>query len=402
MGLGVRLEHVILYPLALYTVFLYAFSPQSLIKQQLLLFSLWGTMAILFLIRSLAEVGEGLNITRFLSDSENFLQPLAILIFFLFLHKFADSKEYKKRIQKTFNVIVFMLCLNTLWSLVNIFTDMTAINVLFWGSADSVSSRAITNGRFSGIFNQPMEAGVAYSLGLMIWLYLMSYRRKVVMRNVLGMILLVAGGLLTVSKVFLFGGLPLFLLGVFLNKNVRNTLLKIIFIITIVGYGAYYFFLKTWTGFDYLLRFFGSNQDFITLLTAGRFGDNSQQAEFFAVAWKDNWLLGQGFGAYEIYDSAYFNIFANGGLIGMVLYVLVLLMLVTLCVLYVSNQGFTPETKLFLGIVIMVTFAGFGAPVFTLNRVSILVWVTLGMLIQYNASKFLISNFRSSKVSKAS
>lgn len=381
-SLGIRVEHLIIYPMVFGLLFLYILQPQPFGRHSFIVFNLWLVMTTYFVLRTVLDSQRTAPLTRVISGAENFIQPLGILFVLIMMHKLATGEEIQERMLRTFRIIVILLCVNSIWSLISIAVDTTAINVLFWGGEGSVSSRAITNGRFSGIFNQPMEAGVAYSIGSLLWLYLMNFKSKVKSIDIFKMLLLAVGGLLTVSKIFLFGGIPLFLLGVLMNKKVRAATLKVLTVATLLGTAAYYFFLKTWTGLEYLLRFFGSNQDFITLLTAGRFGAGAQQADLFEVAWNKNWIIGQGFGAYDIYDSAYFNIFANGGTLGMILYVSFLLALLFMALGYLNRFGITPETKLFAGVVILVIFAGFGSPVFILNRVSIILWVTLGLLLQ--------------------
>ena len=90
-----------------------------------------------------------------------------------------------------------------------------------------------------------------------------------------------------------------------------------------LGYGVYSLLSNTWIGFSYLFRFFGSSENIITLLTAGRFGEQSQQAMLFEKVWKENALFGSGFGSNDVYDSGFFHFFANGGIVGLIFYILI-------------------------------------------------------------------------------
>jgi hypothetical protein len=150
------------------------------------------------------------------------------------------------------------------------------------------------------------------------------------------------------------------------------------------GYISYYYLFKTWTGLGYLLRFFGSNENVISLLTAGRFGgERNQQAGYFYEVWKESPLFGRGFGVTPVYDSAFFQFFATTGIIGLVLAVAVLFLLVFMSFKFLKQNKNKAESKLFFLITMLIIGSSLGSPVFTLNRVSIVLWVFLGLLHQY-------------------
>ena len=385
LGLGLRLEHLLIYPFSLLFFMIFLLKKQFLIKNVFVLFSIWLVSAIFLITRTLLEGLSSEAFLGFVAEVESFIQPLAVMSAFLFLTIKFSENEAKSRIITACKVLIIMLSLNSMWSIINIFIDLSSINSYFWGSSDgSVASNAITNGRYSGIFNQPMEAGVMYSLGLFTWIYLSENVNIFKLKYTVALFLMIIGGLLTVSKVFLFGGLALFTLGVVFNKRIWKLVFSLTFWSLIIGVPAFYYLTKTWDGLNYLLRFFdSSNADFLYLITAGRFGANAQQFGLFSGVWDTHPLIGTGFGKNPVYDSAFFYFFGNGGLIGLMFYLSILVILSSLSLkFFVANKG-NSESKFFIFIFLLVVGASFGTPILTLNRVSVVLWVFIGLLVQY-------------------
>src|ERR1700722_686582 len=112
-------------------------------------------------------------------------------------------------------VVIVGMSANTVISIAQLATRRVAVFSLlprFWdapGSPGSVAVNAAGNGRLTGIFDQPAEAGVAYGIALFCLIYLMRERRVRASIAALCAALLIAGGTLTVSKIFLLGAIPL-------------------------------------------------------------------------------------------------------------------------------------------------------------------------------------------------
>lgn len=109
--------------------------------------------------------------------------------------------------------VVGLTALNGVVSIASAFTDTTPWLTSFWSDnalgSTSVAVRALAGHRYSGIFNQPYEAGVAHSVGLLLWCYLFVRKEARTSWLVLLAVPLLVGGLLPVSKVFMLGGFPL-------------------------------------------------------------------------------------------------------------------------------------------------------------------------------------------------
>lgn len=381
-GLGLRLEHIIIYPLFLILMLVLLLKKKVFIKDLFVLFSIWLSALTLITIRTV--LGEDASFIQYLPDLESMIQPLVIILLFSIIFVNFSQNEAENRLIKACKILITMMSLNTVWSIISMFVDLTPISMYFWGGAeDSVSARAMTNGRFNGIFNQPMEAGVLYSLGLLCWIYLSEKINIFKFKYTISLILMIVGGLLTVSKIFLFGGIGLFFIGVLSNKKIWKLIFSLTFTGLIIGVPAFYFLTKTWTGLDYLLRFFGSNQDIITLLTAGRFGEQSQQAQLFGEVWNENPLIGGGLGVHEVYDSGFFYFFGTGGTIGLMFYIILLLTFVGMALKYFIYNKRGSESKFFFLITLLIIGSSLGAPVLTLNRVATVLWVFIGLIIHY-------------------
>lgn len=387
ISLGLKFDSVVIFVFGVLFILYALLLKEDRIKVSLFaMLAAWVSAFVYLLMRTLFV--DGIPFSSVAAEIKNFAHPIAIMAVFTFVFskKFIDSS--KDLIKNSCVVLIVLLCLNTLWTFIGFFTDLSAINQWFWRGDESVASRAMTNGRFSGIFNQPMEAGVAYSIGLFAWLYLVENKfMKIRLRSTLMLLLMVAGGLLTVSKVFIFGGLLIFFVGVVVVKEIRKKIIPLSILSFIIGFPVFYFLLNTWEGVSYLFRFFGSNSQqngLLNMLTAGRYGGESAQQEvFFERIWDAAPVFGEGLGSQEVLDSGFFHFFATGGVIGLLFYIGILATLTYTSIKFILRTNISSESKLFLAIVLLVIIASFGAPVFTLNRSSVIVWVFISVLVNY-------------------
>jgi hypothetical protein len=129
-------------------------------------------------------------------------------------------------------VIVAAMTANAVLALAQLaFSDVTLGGFLppFWNTASQtiavpVARLAAENGRYTGIFDQPAEAGLTYGLALLCVIYLV---RRGVQWQLAGVCaaVLVAGGALSLSKTFLLGALPLAAWMVARSSGVRMRIL---------------------------------------------------------------------------------------------------------------------------------------------------------------------------------
>ena len=248
------------------------------------------------------------------------------------------------------------------------------------GTAGStVAERAATMGRFSGLFNQPAEAGVAYGLGGLAACYAWRYRP---LRVYLLLVPIIIGGFLCVSKVFILGAMPLILWQAWRLKRGKLTLLLIsgVALLGVVQTG----FVQQWSGLAFLTRLFRPyNQDWISLYSAGRFGTGATLTAVTDEVTRINpWF---GFGAQGLqvaYDSGFVEALVLGGLVGATLYGLTLI-----AILLMARTDRDAARRGFLTTVgIFAAGASLGVPALTANRAGSLLWllVALGALAHQN------------------
>lgn len=386
-GLGVRLEHIVIYPLATIMVFALLVNKRDhLYKEPLSLMMIWGFLFAILSVRSLTDANTQLSST--LSGVDSMLFPIAIMLFFTSKLYENSYKKSQQRIIILCKTLIFLLSLNTLWILVGFYVDLSFINQFFWGSVDSVARRAATNGRYSGIFNQPMESGLMYSLGMFAWLYVVEKAKKVKLKHTVPLVLLFTGGFMGVSKVFIFGGVALFFVGLILSRQLIKRPIRLVAGIVVVSVPTYIYLNNKWSGMDRLLGYFDLDRFSLSFLTAGRFGGGAQQSQLFSGVWEVNPLIGLGFGNFSVFDSAFFYFFGSGGILALSIYIFILLTKAYISLKYIKVNRFGAESRIFMLITMLIIGSSIGAPVLTLNRVSTVIWVFIGLLLQHYHIKF--------------
>lgn len=377
---GVRMEHLIIYPSVALFIIYALLTMKKMITNYFFIFLIWVVFLAITLTVTRFNNGESFNI---LGDVESFITPMLLMILFLFISGNQNKVTVEETLIKSSKTLIVMLVFNTIFIIYSMFNDVTQLGAMFWGGESTVAHAAMTNGRYSGVFNQPMEAGVAYSIGLLAWLYLSEKINTSTFKYTLSLFLMVIGGLVTVSKVFIFGGLGLFFLGALINKSLRKRIIKLMIRTLIIAVPGFFLVFRTWSGLEYLLRFTTPTEGFLTMVTAGRFGEESQQASLFSEVWSENPIFGRGFGVTEIYDSEFFRFFAIGGTTGLILYGIIIVILIYAGIKSIKINRFKEESKLFILLIVLIIGTGIGAPTLTLNRSSVILWVFIGLLFQY-------------------
>lgn len=386
LSVGLRVEHLIIYPLSLLFILLYLFKRGLFILKPLfLLFIFWFSTFSLILMTTCLKNNDT-TLMSVLPDIENFMQPIALMSLFMVVLYPLSEVDMQNRLEAVCKTVVVLHCLNSLWIIAGFMIDTTPMNTYFWGGGEhSTAANAMQMGRYSGIFNQPSEAGMTYSIALLAWLYLLQKSSKLSFTHSITLIIMIMGGLVTVSKIFILGGIPLFLLACVTGGIRISKLLKVAGPITILTFLAFKFLETSWDGMDYLLRLFDYNSqtNFLDLFTAGRYGEGSQQGNLFAEVYDTAFLLGTGFGQHPVVDSGFFHFFGNGGIIGLLFYLAILLTFVFMSIHFLRIFKTTPETRFFIFLTLLIIGGSFGVPVLVLNRVSIILWVIVCLLLQY-------------------
>jgi hypothetical protein len=301
------------------------------------------------------------------------------------------ASDYGVRLLETvLKTLIVVLCVNSLLAVAQvagIAPQFTEVFLPRSGDGMNVAERARMANRFSGVFNQPAEAGLAYAVGLMSWIFL--HRSGLVSGALAGLsgALLVIGGLMPVSKTFILGGLPLAILyyGATLlqTKNLRGTAWYLVALGALTGIAVLVGRLAEmwWTGAARVGRLItpaSHNEGLIRLYTAGRFGgSDGTVGQYAGQVAEANVLVGIGVGHGLTVDNAYLEIFALSGAFGLAAYGVMLMAL-----LVAAARVKDPGLRMFVGaLLVVIVGAGLGAPVLTLNRAGTQLLVVLSVAV---------------------
>jgi len=394
---GLRTSHLILYSLFLVALLIHATRRPSLIKISpfIPLVFLWGLLLLWYYLSSVVSES-GFDYVKILAMADNIVAPVAIiLIMTAFLRK-ATAQIISNILIQVCNLLSILLAINSLLILVNFFWDISFFFAFFQPASDpirgtTVWERSLTMGRYIGLFVAPFEAGVTYTLGIIVWLYV---RRKQISSSFfqqacLG--LMIIGSALSVSKTSIFA-VPLIIGYAILNfrhiKNIFNWRLAVIILLIAQLYIRGKDF---WSGSNLFMRYFSLEYFSLSLVSGNRYGSDSFGVmQKFKAVWSQSPLfgfgIGHGFGAVNptVADSAYLEVFWIGGLVALIIYFLIF------CFLFrpgLVNFKISEEAKFLTMLNIYVALAGLGAPVLTLNNISIIFWILTSLL-------FIIINFQ--------
>lgn len=414
---GLRLEHFVIYGSLIYVMIseISLFKYVKKIDNLLILMVLCLAVALWILTVSLPNIIGGSSAYKILSAMENFTQPIALIVVISSVVGKLDRTSRLNLLRIASISIIVLLCINSFLAISEVFFDTWPFLQYFVVAGNdglsivSVSELALTMGRFSGVFNQPAESGLAYSIGLLVWVYLATTSKRISSLGWASLIMLTIGGSLSVSKSFILGGFPLAMLYWFwiaLSRlRIRISTLIGGLIWGLGGGVALSFIIELWEGFNFFSRLFvldNINEGIVELFTGGRFGgDESGVILHFAEVWSKAPLTGVGVGLIneQALDNALIEYFLYGGIIGLAFYIAIILV-----IFWVAFRGLKSDPvhgKLLMSLWILINGAGIGAPVLTLNRSSIFLWiiliVTFGVISKKKSlllSKVNISQFQ--------
>jgi hypothetical protein len=415
LAAGARTEQLVIYGSAGAIVLIQRTRLVQQLRPALPLVVLLGTYAALVLATGLVVE----NHTKWESGSlvagtDNVLLPLAILVVVTYWATLCDAAVVLRTAAWT--VAIAMVC-NAVIAIVTNYAGSITPPLLgrFWTSGGAevvVAELSAANGRFSGVFNQPVEAGVAYSLALLCVLYLMrgDRDRRLLLLGMLALV--IVGGLLTFSKVFLIGGLfigLLFALGDRANRwwSVTVSFASVVLFSTLSFFGL----AGSW-GASYFIGWYRDSiergDSLVYTLSAGRFGTHvgtgtlptmpgggtdsggdpsvaTMPTEGAGVVIREildhHPLLGVGARGLQVsYDTTWIEALIVGGVLGVLLIVAIHAYLVVRWVRLRPLMDRSAWT--FAGAVIcLVLGSSFGMPSLTGNRESALLWIFLGTLL---------------------
>jgi hypothetical protein len=310
-------------------------------------------------------------------------------------------------------VMVVGLSLNSVLAVISSYTGLDRLPFLayFWtasGGGESVAELAAGNGRFSGLFNQPAEAGVAYCLAAFCLVYLVSAGSAGSRATWLPCwVLVMLGGLMTQSKIFMVGGLAVTVVLVLLARRER-VVLGLSAAVTVVG--AIVVGTRGWLGewgtsgtFGWYAASIDAGDSWIYTITSGRFGaaggggapvptttENGETViepggllKLGELVLDEHPLFGVGASGLTVsYDSTWIEAVIVAGSVGVIL---VLIVHLGLLVRWIRLRAVHSRNEMILAgaVVLLAWGSSFGMPSLTGNRESSLLWIFLALLVVF-------------------
>ncbi len=406
---GIRLDQILVYMLTLILIpqFLLKVSEEKFNKWVLSLFFVYLAIVVLVLVRSSFNVHE--DILGTLQEVEALLQTLCVMFLIIIGLQGKNHGQISELISSSLFLCLVMLSLNTflvlgslffdLWPLIKILSGQSAIPMM----ESKVWLRTINAGRPVGVFNMPFESGLAYSLGLLLYVYMAanSHRRPRKFFRAILVALVIVGGWMSGSKVFLFLGIPLslmYLLVWWIFYEKRKGVQLISSIVALVMLLFVFFALTSFQEVGLMSSLFKTDylqeKPALQVISGGRFGKNTQTKieMHFLEAW-DQRYFGQGIPLNYAVDNAYLQMFAYGGFTTLFLYFLWLALPVIFSLQVLKYKP--GESLLIIMLVALAVGSGMGAPVLQINRVSILLCCFLFMLVALlKAKTYVISEYK--------
>lgn len=395
---GLRLEHFVIYGTFLWVIVLKTISGRNAKKDRnvFLLLGLCFAAALWVSISTLKNLSWATPY-GVLAGLENFIQPIALIVVIISVMDRLERVERLNLLRVAGIATIVMLCINAFIAALSMFYDLWPFLEYFVvGELDlengltTLSQVAATGGRLLGVFNQPAESGLAYSIALLIWAYLATISKRINLIGGFSLILLLIGGFLSISKTFMFGGFPLSILYYIWTGPIRFRI-RINTLITVSSFGLGMVVVlslladllaESWKGFEFFLRYFNlaifDNGIFevLDLLTGSRFGNGeSGVGLLFAKAWMEAPIMGFGVANAQGLDNGFLEFFFYGGIVGLAFHIA--LLLVILWVAFVGLRSDPNRGRLLFTLWILIIGASIGAPAITLNRASIFLWIIL-------------------------
>lgn len=374
---GIRTEQLVIYLLlvALVPATFLRFRPQGTLRFLVpwVAYILVGLVAVIFPLSKAAPFGPG----GLLAGLDNVLLPLAIMLLIWSVVADFEARELLILVAK---VLAWGMAINGLIAMVMIHVDLTSVLRPFWTATDvvqgsTVAERAATLGRFSGIFNQPAEAGYLYGIAGIV--AILVYRHRALLLSAI-LIAITIGGLLSVSKVFILGALPfviLYWLWAF-RRRIMVPITAGVALLAILSSPL----ITAWAGLGYLTRLINpfGDEGVIGFYTAGRIADGSMMMKVIEAAIVFNPFVGVGAGGWRVeYDSVIAEALVTTGIIGLALHLLVLVALFTLPFGLINWH----ERVFTFFFALITAGAGLGFTPLTANRTATFAWMLIALLV---------------------
>lgn len=385
----IRIEHIYLYSLFIISMFRIAITKNKyfLIKPNFL-FIILMILYIFWIITVTILQNNFNNIIQIVAELESYILPIIVIIVTTTFFKY-DKSNVDIKICKIFSTFILMLSINSVIAIISMLVnDISFLQMFHTGNIHngsvSVAYKSFTMGRYTGIFNQPLESGVTYSLGLISWVYIYGNKKNKII-DYINLMMLIIGGVLSVSKMFIIGGIPISILYYISTSNFEFKIKPFKILLIPIMILPCIFILNKWNGLNYFFRLFNLkyiyNEGIFNILTGGRFGSqNATLTSKFKLILNESPVYGFGLASSNGFDNAYLQYLHQGGIIGLIIYLMLILVIVWIGIELVK-LNLIKDAKLIGCIVLIILILGIGGPIITLNRFSSIIWMILSVLV---------------------
>lgn len=386
-SLPVRVEHFVIYIgfLVILLCFVFEKTYPLFDKRSYLLFF----FVIGFIITKLYLWGDNLtDVTTEVASFENILAP-TVIFFIVSVMLYQQKKSKVETIEYFLKTYIGLIILNTLFILYLCFSKNISVVKFFTGSRDlveglSLAERVVVHGRYSGVFNQPIESGLAYSIALiaLFYLYFKNLMRKMYFLPLL--VIVFIGGTYSISKVFLactglFGAMliPFFIT----SKNQRVEIFKFSLKFLFAFIFSILFFIKfNPEGVVFIDEYYSPavmrKNGLLLTITSNRYGARNAVVNK-KIGEIKNIVTGDGFPEDRTYDNGFFEIWTTCGLMGLFAYLIFIMSYSYSGFKMLRQDRFLGYMLIFLSVFLVI--GSLGAGTITLNRSGAVLTILLSM-----------------------
>lgn len=311
-----------------------------------------------------------------LAGVDNLLLPLGVIAVVCSVVRPDHAAAVFKNVSA---IIIWATAINGAIAAVGTKLDLSPYLRQFWApdGIESVADRASQLGRISGIFNQPAEAGIIYGVAALLAIYRYG-RNPFILATCLTLISI--GGLLSVSKIFILGGIPIMLLYLWTTRVAGNKLLFVLSTTMVAGGVVQSGLFQQWTGLNYLARLLSPTYgtSWVEFYSAGRWQSGSGALDYYQFVLENSPLVGFGLQGLSVpYDSGWTEAIIVAGTAGLACLAFTYLGIFWLW--YHTVDARRRALNLYLAIFLLGASAGIST--FSSNRVATVIWILLSLLM---------------------
>ncbi len=357
-----RMEHLVIYPILLILIMI------KCTKGTLMIPKVYWLPTLLFISCLFCVIGDlyispATRMASYMTSLGRLLEPPVL---FIVIYRLLQNDISGAQFKKGCFFILIIACIATAFTFISIMKPDNFLSRFYSLGEGSVGQASYDVKRFLGFFNQPLEAGIFFSVALFCLYYLRQIKEIGRVLEGISFCVISAGGLMTLSKNFYllgFGCVAIYLL--ISDRHIHWYYFMMMFVMISIGFITVWKFNET-----YIQSYIDLYEKFglFTALSAGRFSESNSVPILFENVLRNGIFTGLGIGTFMPLDNGYLEYFYHGGLFALICYVMFVGMFVFACFYHRGSRNLR-SLQFSLGIFIII--ASFGGPVLTANRACI-------------------------------